>query len=67
MSKIKTGRFIPLPVAPIVVLGANVDGRPNYTTIGFVSGVNAEPPVLCREILRASQLMIFHQTEPVIQ
>ena len=47
MKKVKTGAYIPLPVAPIVVVGANVDGKPNYMAVGFVSGVNIKPAIVC--------------------
>lgn len=47
MEKIKTGAYVPLPAAPIVMVGANVNGRPNYMAVGFVSGVNIKPPVIC--------------------
>jgi flavin reductase (DIM6/NTAB) family NADH-FMN oxidoreductase RutF len=47
MDKIKTGSYIPLPVAPIVVVGATVGGKPNYATVGFVSGVNMKPAIVC--------------------
>ncbi len=30
MGKVKTGVYNPLPVAPIVLVGANVNGKPNY-------------------------------------
>lgn len=46
MEKIKTGPFIPMPVVPTVVVGTNVDGKPNYLAVGFVSGVNIKPPIL---------------------
>lgn len=47
MQKTKTGAYIPLPVVPIVLVGAVVDGRPNYMAAGFVSGVNVSPPIIC--------------------
>ena len=47
MRKISTGAFIPLPVAPIALVGAIVDGKPNFLPVGFVTGVNMEPPVVC--------------------
>jgi flavin reductase (DIM6/NTAB) family NADH-FMN oxidoreductase RutF/effector-binding domain-containing protein len=46
MEKTKVGAFIPLALVPTVLVGANVDGRPNYTTVGFVSGVNIKPPII---------------------
>lgn len=47
MGKTKTGAYIPLPAVPLVLVGANVRGRPNYLPVGFVAGVNAEPAVVC--------------------
>jgi flavin reductase (DIM6/NTAB) family NADH-FMN oxidoreductase RutF/effector-binding domain-containing protein len=46
MEKIKVGPFIPMPVVPTVVVGTNVDGKPNYLAVGFVSGVNIKPPII---------------------
>ena len=47
MEKIKTGAFIPLPVAPLVLVGANINGKSNYMPVGFVSGVNVNPAIIC--------------------
>jgi flavin reductase (DIM6/NTAB) family NADH-FMN oxidoreductase RutF len=46
MKKIKTGAYIPLPVAPIVIVGANVGGKPNYMAAAFVAGANAKPAII---------------------
>jgi flavin reductase (DIM6/NTAB) family NADH-FMN oxidoreductase RutF/effector-binding domain-containing protein len=46
MEKTRVGAFIPLPLVPTVLVGANVDGKPNYLAVGFVSGVNIKPPVI---------------------
>ena len=46
MRKTKVGAFIPLPVVPTVIVGVNIAGKPNYLTIGFVSGVNIKPPII---------------------
>lgn len=46
MGKVKTGAYSPLPVAPIVLVGANVNGKPNYMAVGFVNGVNARPAIV---------------------
>ena len=46
MGKIKTGAHVPLPVVPIVLVGANVDGKPNYMAVGFVNGVNIKPAIV---------------------
>jgi flavin reductase (DIM6/NTAB) family NADH-FMN oxidoreductase RutF/effector-binding domain-containing protein len=46
MEKTKAGAFIPLPVVPTVLVGANVENKPNYLTVGFVSGVNIKPPII---------------------
>ena len=47
MEKIKTGAYNPLPVVPIVLVGANVNDKPNYMAVGFVSGVNVNPAIVC--------------------
>lgn len=46
MNKIKTGAYNPILVAPVVLVGADVDGKANYMTAAFVNGVNINPPVL---------------------
>jgi flavin reductase (DIM6/NTAB) family NADH-FMN oxidoreductase RutF len=46
MGKVKTGAYNPLPVVPIVLMGANVNGKPNYMAVGFVSGVNIKPAIV---------------------
>lgn len=46
MPKIKTGAYNPLPVVPIVLVGANVKGKPNYMAVGFVNGVNIKPAIV---------------------
>lgn len=46
MGKVKIGATNPLPVVPIVLVGANVNGKPNYMAVGFVNGVNIKPPIV---------------------
>jgi flavin reductase (DIM6/NTAB) family NADH-FMN oxidoreductase RutF len=46
MEKKPTGAYNPLPVVPIVLVSANVNGKPNYMAAAFVNGVNVKPPVL---------------------
>jgi flavin reductase (DIM6/NTAB) family NADH-FMN oxidoreductase RutF len=46
MGKIKTGAYNPLPVAPIVLVGANVAGKANYMAVGYVGGVNVRPAIV---------------------
>ena len=46
MSKIKTGAYVPLPAAPMVLVGANVGGKANFAAVGFVGGVNVRPPTV---------------------
>jgi flavin reductase (DIM6/NTAB) family NADH-FMN oxidoreductase RutF len=46
MEYIQTGSYVPLPAAPIVLVGALVDGKPNFTTAAFVAGMNARPAVV---------------------
>lgn len=43
MGKVKTGAYCPFPVAPIVLVGANVHGKPNYMAAAYVNSVNARP------------------------
>ena len=47
MMKIKAGPIVPLPIIPTVLVGANVNGKPNYMAVGFVSGININPPIVC--------------------
>jgi len=47
MARVKTGSYNPLPVVPIVLVGANVNGKPNYMAVGFVGGVNVKPAIVC--------------------
>ena len=47
MGKVKTGAYNPLPVVPIVLVGSNVNGNPNYMAVGFVNGVNIKPAMVC--------------------
>ena len=46
MAKVKTGAYNPLPVVPIALVGANVNGKPNYLAVGFVNGVSIKPPIV---------------------
>jgi flavin reductase (DIM6/NTAB) family NADH-FMN oxidoreductase RutF len=46
VGKVKTGTYHPLPVVPIVLVGANVNGKPNYMAVGFVNGVNIKPAIV---------------------
>ena len=46
MAKIKTGVYNPLPIAPVVLVGANVNGKPNYMAVGYVNGVNVKPAIV---------------------
>jgi flavin reductase (DIM6/NTAB) family NADH-FMN oxidoreductase RutF len=52
MEKTKLDPFIPLPLVPTVLVGAMVDGKPNYLAVGFVSGVNIKPPVIAVSLNR---------------
>lgn len=47
MGKTKVGSFNPMPIMPIVLVGANVNGKPNYMAVGFVGGVNVKPATVC--------------------
>jgi flavin reductase (DIM6/NTAB) family NADH-FMN oxidoreductase RutF/predicted transcriptional regulator YdeE len=46
MGKVKAGSWIPLPIVPIVLVGAKVNGKPNYMAVGAVSVVNNRPPIV---------------------
>jgi len=46
MTMIKTGVFNPYPIAPIALIGTNIQNEPNYSTIGFTNGVNANPAIV---------------------
>ncbi|MFW9940747.1 MAG: flavin reductase [Candidatus Thorarchaeota archaeon] len=46
MEKEKADSWGPLPVVPVVLVGANVNGKPNYMTIGFVGGVEHRPMII---------------------
>lgn len=46
MGKIKAGSFSPLPVIPIVLVGTNVENKPNYMAVGFAGGINVKPAVV---------------------
>jgi flavin reductase (DIM6/NTAB) family NADH-FMN oxidoreductase RutF len=52
MEHILTGAFVPFPAAPLVLVGAVVDGRPNYSAAAFTAGVNAKPPIVCVSLNR---------------
>jgi flavin reductase (DIM6/NTAB) family NADH-FMN oxidoreductase RutF len=47
MPKKEINAFIPMPVAPTVLVGAMVGGKPTYMAVGFASGANIKPPILC--------------------
>lgn len=44
--KVQLGKFVPIPIAPIALLGSIVNGRPNFMALGFVSGANVSPPII---------------------
>lgn len=46
MGKVKIGAINPIPVVPIALVGANVNGKPNYMAVGFVNGVNIKPAIV---------------------
>lgn len=46
MVKVKVGSFNPLPIVPIVLVGANVNGKPNYMAVALVGGVYSNPAVV---------------------
>lgn len=46
MSKVTLGPSAPKMVLPVVVMGANVAGRPNYCTVAWVTVIDDEPPAI---------------------
>lgn len=47
MDKTSLGAVSPFYVRPLFLVGANVDGKANFLTIGGGGGVNSEPPMIC--------------------
>lgn len=46
MEKIKSGSFIPLPIVPIVIVGAKVNEKPSYLAVGCIGAINLKPPII---------------------
>ena len=46
MNKIKTGWKLPLLPLPICLLGAHVDGKPNFNTIIWFNMIHDNPPLI---------------------
>jgi len=46
MSKINLGKNISIYPMPVTLVGATIDGKPNFMTVAWVSRVNAAPPML---------------------
>ncbi len=46
MEKISLGKNVFIYPMPVVLVGTLKDKRPNFMTVGWVSRVNAEPPML---------------------
>ena len=46
ISKIKTGWKLPLLPLPVCLLGAHVDGKPNFNTIIWFTMLNGNPPLI---------------------
>ena len=46
MDKVKLGAKPPQLVLPVVVMGANVEGKPNYCTVAWVTIIDDEPPAV---------------------
>ncbi|MHA1730284.1 MAG: flavin reductase family protein [Promethearchaeota archaeon] len=61
-KKNKMGSFNPLPVMPIALIGANVNGKPNYMTAAFVGGINVKPAVVV-----ASLNKIHHTAKGILE
>jgi flavin reductase (DIM6/NTAB) family NADH-FMN oxidoreductase RutF len=46
MNKINIGPSFPLYPMPVTLVGAIVEGRPNFLTVAWISRVNLDPPLL---------------------
>lgn len=46
MTKTSRGKVMPPIALPICLLGANVEGRPNYCTIAWFTMIDDEPPTI---------------------
>lgn len=46
MEKVKLGSSVSVYPMPVVLVGAIVEGRPNFMAVGWISKVNATPPLL---------------------
>ncbi len=46
MEKISAGKNVFAFPMPVTLLGANVQGKPNFMALGWVSRVNANPPMI---------------------
>jgi flavin reductase (DIM6/NTAB) family NADH-FMN oxidoreductase RutF len=46
MTKITRGKVMPPIAFPICLLGANVEGKPNYCTIAWFTMIDDEPPTI---------------------
>lgn len=53
MKKIQIASNVFLPM-PVVLVGSEIHGRANYLTAGWVSRVNADPPMIAVSISRAN-------------
>jgi flavin reductase (DIM6/NTAB) family NADH-FMN oxidoreductase RutF len=49
---------VPLPAEPIVLVGANVEGKPNYMAAGFAGGVNHDPEIVYVSLNRKHHMPI---------
>lgn len=46
MKKAKIGPYNPLPFGPVVLVGANVDEKPNYLAVGAISVAHNHPTIM---------------------
>ena len=46
MDKMKLGAKPPQLVLPVVVMGANLEGKPNYCTVAWVTIIDDDPPAI---------------------
>lgn len=46
MKKVNLGRNVSIYPMPVTVVGANVDGKPNFLPVAWICRVNGSPPML---------------------
>ena len=46
MEKVKIGPYNPVPFGPVVLVGANVNEKPNYLAVGAISVAHNHPTIM---------------------